>query len=185
MALLSRSSLPQMGGSSRRCKQKGRFKALELGNLQLRVLGSFPGRMQLPPQGATALTVWDEVWPHGTPPEEKETTCREVICRNSDFTWAFPADGPDLQKVCRHSLKYDFCFSGDLEFFVSLTIPMAIYWPDITGFLWNPVLISSFLIFFKSHQTLVSESTCSLFTSKYNLVIKPYNFFSLFLLSPF
>lgn len=164
MAFLSRSPLPQMGGSSRGCKQKGRFEALEFGNLQLRVPGSSPGRMQRPPQGARALTVWDEVWPHGTPPEEKETTCKEVICINSNFASAFLADGPDLQKVCRHSLKYDFCFSSDLKFFfVSLTILRAIYWPDITGFLWNPVLI-----FFKDHWTLVSESTCSLFTSKYN-----------------
>jgi len=62
------------------------------------------------------------------PPKTRRPPAEKMIYINNDVTSASLADGPDLEKVCRQSLKYDFDVVGHLEFFcVSLTVPMTIY----------------------------------------------------------
>ena len=60
-------------------------------------------------------------------PHQKGPPAEKMACINNDVTPAFPADGPDLEKACRLSLKSDFCFLGHLEFFfVTLINPRTI-----------------------------------------------------------
>lgn len=114
-----------MDGSSRECKQREDMKPwnLEMCSLESQAI-PFEECSYLP-NSAVAMTVY-EMW-SGLPQfplKKRRPPAEKIICINNDFTSALLADGPDLEKVCRQSLKYDFCFSGDLEFFcVSLNGP--------------------------------------------------------------
>ena len=106
-------------------QEEGRVGRPGLWRLWLPVPGSLPGRecRYLPRCGGHGLT-------QSPPPRPKRRgpLAEKMICINNNFTPALPADGPDLEKACRQSLKSDFCFLGHLEFFfVSLTVPRTIY----------------------------------------------------------
>lgn len=106
-------------------QEEGRVGRPELWRLRLPVPGSFPGRecRYLPRCCGPGLTR-----PPPPRPKRRGPLAEKMICINNNFTPAFPADGPDLEKACRQSLKSDFSFLGHLEFFfVSLTVPRTVY----------------------------------------------------------
>lgn len=121
--LHSRTPLPRTGGRSRGCKQK-RYDAPGIRE-------SAASSPRQSPNGAMTMTVY-EMWSGFTHPNPRPKTRRppaeKMIYINNDFTSASLADGPDLEKVCRQSLKYHFFVVSHLEFFcVSLAVPMTIY----------------------------------------------------------
>lgn len=119
--LHSGSPLPRMGGSLRERKQKS-YDAPEI----RQSAAHSPTQSR---NGAVAMTVY-EMWSGfiQLPSKTRRPPAETMTYINNNYTSASLADGPDLEKECRQSLKYGFCVVGHLEFFcVSLMVPMTTY----------------------------------------------------------
>lgn len=135
IALLSKSPLPNMGGSSKQHKLKGRDEVPGT----RRPSASLEECRCLPRGAWPSLCVKCGLASH-SPPEENETTWRENHPHKQQFHVSFPYTWSWFGKGMQTFFEIGLLCWRPLGILHKPHCPMMICWLDIISFLWNPAL---------------------------------------------